>query len=744
MHTLGRIKAWHKLYEASVSHNNLHQRVVANRSPYMRSIFDIVRGWFRSGGRPSQQRRASRSAQAPVRTKRAAPGTQKSLGHSARSNESSRRHATVLADTSELLQDLRSAPESRVKGPLWSLPQVGSGDPQPMLKHQAESLMRLRENDFSSGIIHLPTGSGKTRVGIEIVADRLQDPQGRVIWATGGVNLLRQSIIRVVEMLGRFNRELSARWAGSEDVQEVTLFDDADVVFVTRDTLTKWLARAADGRKTDDPLRDALTARAGSRRARNVTLIYDECHELGANGLQRAWKKFDERVLSRGNADERFTVIGLSATPMPTSTNAHTLLQNSIFPVLKGTKTQKDWDVLVHHSESTQALTDLKILCPINLSLQKSGFFDIPKRLVSRVIDEEIPKGSLRRGDYSEKQWAHEFSLVFNRRVMTHPDILDFLADRIAQRLPKMGKTMLFCASVEAANYIVDRLRRDKRVGDGLVTLVHSRMEDREIAELEQGTEEAIERPEMQVQEFLDRGHQPCVMVNVGMLTTGFDDPKVRCVVLARLTFSKNLFWQMIGRGLRGPYAGGTPDCYIIDPIRLTDRFEIFQGYRPDLTQRGIPKNDLEDRNSVMHDPADLAPLSCEREPPPEPDIFIDRSIRWGVRRALHKFLAGRRFNLKVINEALANVQIIRSADGSTMIAPVEGEAATDSMYALLETHIRSLEENIGQDLPWLYGLVPTRLDDMARKTYLRKLQVVRKRKITSLEDWYAHELKRL
>ena len=708
----------------------------------MRSILDIVRGWFGSGGRrPAQQYRAARSAQVPVRTKRA---TQKTPGRSARSNGSTPQQATIVEDPSELLQALRSAPESRVKGTVWSLPRVGNGDPQPMLKHQAESLMRLRENDFSSGIIHLPTGSGKTRVGIEIVADCLQDPQGRVIWATGGVNLLRQSIIRLVEMLGRFDRELCAQWAGSEDVQEETLFDDADVLFVTRDTLTKWLARAADGRTTGEPLRDALTSRAGSRRARNVTLIYDECHELGAIGLQRAWKKFDERVLSRGNADKRFTVIGLSATPMPTSTNAHTLLQDRIFPVLEGTDTQKDWDVLVHHSESTQALTDLKILCPINLSLQKSGFFDIPKRLVSRIVDEEIPEGSFHRGNYSEKQWAREFSLLFNRRVMTHPDILDFLADRIAQRLPTMGKTMLFCASVEAANYIVDRLRRDKRVGEGLVTLVHSRMEDREIAELEQGAEEVIERPEMQVQAFIDRGHQPCVMVNVGMLTTGFDDPKVRCVVLARLTFSKNLFWQMIGRGLRGPYAGGTPDCYIIDPIRLTDRFEVFQGYRPDLDQRGIPQNDLEERNSVMHDPADLAPLSCEREPPPEPDILIDRSIHWRVRRALRKFLAGKHFNLKVVNEALANVQIVRSADGGTMIAPVAGEAATDSMYALLETHIRSLEENIGQDLPWLYGLVPTRLDDLARKTYLRKLQVSRKRKITALEDWYAHELKRL
>ncbi|MCZ6655114.1 MAG: DEAD/DEAH box helicase family protein, partial [Planctomycetota bacterium] len=379
-----------------------------------------------------------------------------------------------------------------MKGLLWSLPRVGTGDPQPMLKHQAESLMRLSENGFASGIIHLPTGSGKTRVGIEIIAHCLEDPQGRVIWATGGVSLLRQSVIRLVEMLGRLDRELSMRWAGSEEVQEETLFDDADVVFVTRDTLTKWLARAADGRTVEDPLRAALTARKGSRRARNVTLIYDECHELGAKGLQRAWKKFDERVLSRGNADERFTVIGLSATPMPTSTDAHKLLQDCVFPVLEGTRTQKDWNVLVHHSENTQALTDLKILCPMNLSLQKSGFFDIPDQLVSRVIDEEIPAGALRRGNSSEKQWAHEFSLVFNRRVMTHPDVLDFLADRIARRLSKMGKTMLFCASVEAANYIVDRLRRDKRVGEGLVTLVHSRMEDSEIAELEEETDEAI------------------------------------------------------------------------------------------------------------------------------------------------------------------------------------------------------------------------------------------------------------
>ncbi len=145
-----------------------------------------------------------------------------------------------------------------------------------------------------------------------------------------------------------------------------------------------------------------------------------------------------------------------------------------------------------------------------------------------------------------------------------------------------------------------------------------------------------------------------------------------------------------------------------------------------------------------MHDPADLAPLSCEREPPPEADVVIDRSIRWGVRRALHAFLVGKHFKLDVVSEALTHVQIIRSADGSTRIARVDGQVATDSLYAMLETHIRSLEEKIGQDLPWLYGLLPTRLDDIARKTFLRKLQVIRKRKITSLDAWHEYELKRL
>jgi superfamily II DNA or RNA helicase len=55
------------------------------------------------------------------------------------------------------------------------------------------------------------------------------------------------------------------------------------------------------------------------------------------------------------------------------------------------------------------------------------------------------------------------------------------------------------------------------------------------------------------------------VLVNYGVLTTGFDAPKTRALVVARPVFSPGLYQQMIGRGLRGPANGGTERCLIIN-----------------------------------------------------------------------------------------------------------------------------------------------------------------------------------
>ena len=65
------------------------------------------------------------------------------------------------------------------------------------------------------------------------------------------------------------------------------------------------------------------------------------------------------------------------------------------------------------------------------------------------------------------------------------------------------------------------------------------------------------------IERFRDR--QLSVLCNYGVLTTGFDAPKVRCVVVARPTASSILYEQMVGRGMRGTEFGGTERCLVID-----------------------------------------------------------------------------------------------------------------------------------------------------------------------------------
>ncbi|WEH33586.1 DEAD/DEAH box helicase [Streptomyces sp. AM 4-1-1] len=55
------------------------------------------------------------------------------------------------------------------------------------------------------------------------------------------------------------------------------------------------------------------------------------------------------------------------------------------------------------------------------------------------------------------------------------------------------------------------------------------------------------------------------VLTNYGVLTQGFDAPATRAVVVARPTYSPNVYQQMIGRGLRGPGNGGEETCLILN-----------------------------------------------------------------------------------------------------------------------------------------------------------------------------------
>jgi DNA repair protein RadD len=57
------------------------------------------------------------------------------------------------------------------------------------------------------------------------------------------------------------------------------------------------------------------------------------------------------------------------------------------------------------------------------------------------------------------------------------------------------------------------------------------------------------------------------VLCNYGILSTGFDAPKTDVVFITRPTKSIVLYSQMVGRGLRGPAIGGKPSCVIVNVI---------------------------------------------------------------------------------------------------------------------------------------------------------------------------------
>jgi superfamily II DNA or RNA helicase len=79
------------------------------------------------------------------------------------------------------------------------------------------------------------------------------------------------------------------------------------------------------------------------------------------------------------------------------------------------------------------------------------------------------------------------------------------------------------------------------------------------------GTTEKLDREA--ILERLNSG-VTTVVSNMGVLTEGFDCPRVSCVVLARPTKSMGLYLQCVGRALR-PYPGKS-DCLILDHVNAT------------------------------------------------------------------------------------------------------------------------------------------------------------------------------
>ncbi|KAI5121287.1 hypothetical protein M0805_002330 [Coniferiporia weirii] len=117
------------------------------------------------------------------------------------------------------------------------------------------------------------------------------------------------------------------------------------------------------------------------------------------------------------------------------------------------------------------------------------------------------------------------------------------------------------------------------------------------------------------------------VLLNVAILTEGTDIPNIDCVVVAKPTRSRNMFAQMIGRGMRLSQQTGKIDCHIIDFVDSTARVSGIMstptlfGLDPNEIVDGETTETLEKRavtafNSTGNDSADV--------PDPTSVTFVD------------------------------------------------------------------------------------------------------------------------
>lgn len=354
-------------------------------------------------------------------------------------------------------------------------------------------------------MLHMPTGSGKTRTAMALVARHLRErDRGLVVWLVYGEELCEQAAA-----------EFERAWAalGDRDVavyrfwgdRPLHLPDAPDGIVVA--SLPKLYAAAME----------RLSALADVARAATLVVV-DEAHQAVAETY--------ELVIAPLVSDTPATgLLGLTATPGRATDDAHADARLARFfgdrkVTLRIDGHASPVDALVadgflsrarfeplHHAGALD-LTSAEVA-------RLAGHFDVPPAVLRRLADDEVRNAAIvHRLDGLMRR--HERLLVFATTV-GHADLL-------ATVLRARGADAF---SVSAA------------------------------------TPPAVRRERLDRFLSADAG-RPVVLCNYGILTTGFDAPRTSAALVARPTKSLVLYSQMVGRALRGPRAGGTAEAEIV------------------------------------------------------------------------------------------------------------------------------------------------------------------------------------
>jgi len=244
-------------------------------------------------------------------------------------------------------------------------------------------------------------------------------------------------------------------------------------------------------------------------------LIIDECHRVSDDG-ESQYAQVVARL--RGSAPS-LAILGLTATPY---------------------RLGHGWIYRFHESRRALRTDEARFFdrCVYELPLRRlidEGHLTPPVVIDAPVAAYDFSKLALRAG--STTFAAAELDAIVRDQSRVTPTIVANLRELSKDR----QGVMVFAASVRHAKEIAALLPEDE------TALVTGETDDPE-------RDSIIGRFKARTLKYL---------VNVSVLTTGFDAPHVDLIALLRPTESVSLFQQIVGRGLRT--SPGKTDCLVLD-----------------------------------------------------------------------------------------------------------------------------------------------------------------------------------
>lgn len=377
-----------------------------------------------------------------------------------------------------------------------------------LFSHQRSVVRRTYSmigSGFGRTLIHMPTGSGKTRTAMHYVARMLNESEPCVIaWLASSQELLEQAaetFEQAWSVLGNRKLELHRFW-GDYGVEPGDLEDGI---------LIGGLAKLHAWRNRDSTAFLRLSARTR-------LVVMDEAHQ----SIAPTYRALIDGLSDAGQSD---ALLGLTATPGRT------------------------WNDVTADEQLSDFFANSKVV------LETPGYDNPVEYLLSEGY---LARPTFAQIEYPQEEEATAVDLQALARLDDFSkEMLDKIARNSArsraiidhvQGLIENGhkRIILFATSVAHAEDLAAALTAYDIEAHAV------------LGETPGAKRRAI------LQTFKGHGPKPIVLCNFGVLTTGFDAPKTSAAIIARPTKSLVLFSQMVGRATRGPKAGGNATCEIL------------------------------------------------------------------------------------------------------------------------------------------------------------------------------------